>query len=140
MRRFFARCPAKSAGTAPNPADVEDGLDQAGNFHFNSFFSRWRPFADVRINPSIIEVFALYACARCGRTREVCSPGVAHWEDATSDRRLITDHLLKSLRSAPKSTRSDIWIAASQDSACAPDREDRDPQRRGKAGTFTFQV
>jgi hypothetical protein len=56
----------------------------------------------------------------CGRTREVCSPGVAHWEAiAISDRRLITDRLLKSLRPAAKSTRSEIWEAASQVSACA---------------------
>src|SRR5262249_45602545 len=30
MERFFARCP-KVVGTAPNPADVEDGSDQVGN-------------------------------------------------------------------------------------------------------------
>ena len=58
-----------------------------------------------------------------------------------SDRRLITDRLLKSLRPAPKSTRSEIWDSREPDFGLRiSDREDRDPQRRGKAGKITFQL
>jgi hypothetical protein len=51
----------KVVGTTPNPADVEDGLDQVGNFHFIGVSNHWRPFADVRITPSVIDLFALFA-------------------------------------------------------------------------------
>jgi hypothetical protein len=58
-----------------------------------------------------------------------------------SDRRLITDRLLKSLRPAPKSTRSEIWDSREPGFGLRiSDREDRDPQRRGKAGKITFQL
>jgi hypothetical protein len=60
MTPSWQRC-SKRSGHDPEPADVEDGLDQAGNFHLIGVFRYRRPFADVRINPSVIEVFAPYA-------------------------------------------------------------------------------
>jgi len=58
----------KVVGTTPNPADVEDGLDQVGNFHFIGVSNHWRPFADVRITPSVIELFAFICVLNYLRT------------------------------------------------------------------------
>jgi hypothetical protein len=53
-----------------------------------------------------------------------------------SDRRL-----LKSQRPAPKSTRREIWDSREPGFGLRIfDREDRDPQRQGKAGKITFQL
>jgi len=61
---------SKVVGTTPNPAYVEDRLDQVGNFHLIGVFSHWRLFADVLISPSVIDVFALYApSAICAHLR-----------------------------------------------------------------------
>src|SRR5215510_10254312 len=56
-----------------------------------------------------------------------------------SDRRLITDRLLKSLPPAPKGTRTEIWDSrVSGFGLRVSDRRDPDPQRRGKAAKVTF--
>src|SRR5262245_57981843 len=77
----------------------------------------------------------------CGRAREVCSPGVAHWEEMP--RVTAADHRppVKSLRPTPKSTRGEIWDSREPGLGLRiSDREDRDPQRRGKAAKITLQL
>jgi hypothetical protein len=55
------------------------------------------------------------------------------------DRRLITDRTLKALRPAPKGSRLEIWDTREPGFRVrVSDRENADPQRRGKAGKITF--
>jgi hypothetical protein len=55
------------------------------------------------------------------------------------DRRLITDRTLNALKPAPNGSRLEIWDTREPGFGVrVSDREDADPQRRGKAGKITF--
>ena len=58
-----------------------------------------------------------------------------------ADRKLLTDRFLKAMAPAPKGQRIEIWDTRVPGFGVrVSDTEDKDPQRRGKAGRITFQL